>query len=247
MAPIRTRTRARGARRAAPYRKPVRKSKPTLQKVMRLIKSQKPEVKIAKYTGSAAFNGSEIKSWNLAYHLFTQGVGEGSFIGKKLHIRGMEIKWQLNNTAVTSTTSGHTYLDHMNLLSVLSTKVYRTTTNLSIDEIQDTALAPNGPYRMNYDSDKVKIMAHRKVRFTPKLAYGSSNPSGGLGGAPQQRTGKIYIRLNKTITFRDWSTSYELKDLNYYLLLQTANFGDSASLIKSGDLFFSVKCYYTDD
>jgi hypothetical protein len=100
---------------------------------------------------------------------------------------------------------------------------------------------------MNYDNDKVKIMAHRKIRFTPKLAYGSSNPSGGLGGAPQQRIGKIYVRMNKTITFRDWSTSYELKDLNYYFLLQTANYGDASALIKSGDLFFSIKCYYTDD
>jgi len=204
-------------------------------------------VKIAKYTGSAAFNGAEIKSWNLMYHMFSQGTSETTFIGKRVRVKGIEIKWQVNNAAVTSTSSGNTFLDHMNLISLISTKTYRTSTNLTIDEIQDTALAPNGPYRMNYDSDKVKILAHRKIHFAPKLAYGSSNPSGGLGGAPQVRSGKIYKRINRVLTFRNWSTTHELKDDNYYLLFQCDSFGDSSSLIKSGDLYFSIKVYFTDD
>lgn len=241
---MRTRTRARGRARNAPYRK---KKQPTVAKVMKLIKQQTPETKIAKYDTSADFNSpsGEIKTWNLMYHSMSQGTGETQFIGKKFRVKGIEIKWQINNTSQTIDTSGYSFQHQRFLISVCAVKKYVTSSNLSLSDIEDTALVTNSVYRMNYDPEKIKILKQRKVNFSAILGQGQSNPPYTIGGIPQQKCGKFYVKLNKVLEFQQWNTTYELRDWNYYVMFHCGSFGNSG-LIKSGEFFFSSKLYFTD-
>jgi len=241
MAPIRTRTRSRGKARSAPYKK---KGKPTVKKIMRILKSNRPETKIAKFTASVVMLNS-INSWNIMYQSFAQGSGETQFTGKKVNLKGIEVKYQINNTGVTASTSGFTLSDTRVLVSIIATKTYKTTSSLSYSDIQDDALATNTTYRMNYDIDKCKVLAQRKINLHAMLGA-ASDPGTGLGGVPRQYSGKMYLRLNKNFVFRDWATSYEAQDLNYYVVIQSNTF-QTSSLVASGEAYFSVKTYYTDD
>jgi len=244
---MRTRTRYRGRARSAPYKKRNTK-RPTIAKVMKIIKQNKPEVKQAKYQTSALFNSpsQDIKSWNLMYYSMSQGTGETQFIGKKFRARGIEIKWRINNVAVTSTSGGYAFADQRFLVSVVAVKKYNTTANLGLGDFEDTAFTPNTVYRMNYDNEKIKVLAQRQINFKAKLGRGASDPSYNLGGVPEQRCGKFYVRLNKLLEFTQWNASYELKNWNYYVLFQCGSLSDSG-LIQSGEFYFSSKIYFTDD
>lgn len=109
-----------------------------IKKIIRFIKENKPEVKLCRYTGGAAFQDNTIKSWNIAYQMFSQGVGENQFIGKKLHMKWLTLKYYADNAAVHQTAGGGSAcLDIKYRVLVVASKVYKTTTDLNASEIFD--------------------------------------------------------------------------------------------------------------
>jgi len=246
MAPIRARTARRGTRRSAPY---ARKKKATvtakINKVMRMVKLTKPETKKLVYSiGSTNINPSptDVISYNIFYHTYSRGVGENQFIGSQINARGIQITAAFNNVATHSGTSGAGTAQYKFRMMIVKSDIYRTTTSLTMAEIEDASTAPNSIYRMNYDSDKLKIIAKKDVTITPQVF------ATGVFSAPTiVKTLKWYIPFKKIVRFQDNSavlTDYRLKDGNYYLLIQSGS--PDGSFTHVGQYSFQMKVYFTD-
>jgi len=222
--------------------------KSRVNKIMRFIKQNKPEVKYCKYTGGASFQDNTIQSWNLAYHMFSQGVGENQFIGKKLNLKYLTLKYYADNAAVHTTAGGGSgNIATKWRVLVVATKTYKTVTSLNAAEIFDQTFTDQQTWTPMYDSDKIKILAARTLTFSPHLVATNNN----LSGPPMVRSGTINLRLNREFTFKD-SGSSEAKLWNYYVLVhvdsQGLGGGNSSmnGLIKIGDFGFKAKVSYID-
>ena len=247
MAPIRSRTRARGTARAAPYKRPVAKTTARkVDKILRFIKTNKPELKIAKYSADANYTNNSIKSFNVAYHMMAQGTNENSFIGKKLNMKYLTVKYVLKNDAATALSTYWGNFDTIWRVSLVATKTFRTSTSLTGAEIYDDSFngtGYTGAFNPMYDSDKIKILTQKVIHLKPLVADEITLSS----GAPMVRYGKINFRLNRTMEFRDWNSSFEGKNMNYYILVETSSQGNSTGILKTGSLSFQAKLSFTDD
>lgn len=230
-------------RRVRRNRRKIKKNAGSIKKLMKLIKVQRPELKIAKYHATA-LQLNDILSYNIMYHQFSQGAGESQFVGNQFRLKGISVMYDCSNDGITSGTGGFTQGVSNVLISIIATKTYRTVTNLLASEMEDTDLAPNNAFKFAYDPDKVKVLAQRKIVLNGQ-SNGSTGP-GAVNGNPAVKSGRIYIRMNKLFTFRDFKNNFEAKDWNYYVVFQSNTYG-FPGLLQATATDFNIRTYYTDN
>lgn len=219
-----------------------------VNKILRFIKENKPEVKKAIYTvNSSQLNDGTLKSWNLMYYAMAQGVGENQFTGKKVHLKGIAVKVRITNECQSGLAVGYSNGHQRNLISVVGHKDYTTTTNLDINQINATEYGSFNTFSPHYDSDKIKIYKQKRLDLKG-LAPGvdTNNNPNPTGSYPRVVTSSFYVPMKKDLVFERWSQDYKLKGLNLYLLIQS-NALDQVSYTYYGALTFQVTLYYTDD
>lgn len=240
--------RARSAKRRRTARKPTLNRR--VNKILRFIKNNKPEVKKATYRVTAAdLSGGLCVTYNLMYHMMSQGDAENQFAGKSINLKGIGIKAIVTNEAIANAIPGFNACDFKALISLIGHKQYATTSSISITNINATEFGTFSTYRPHYDADKVKIYKQLAFHHRGVAAGGlSTTPVGApdqLAGHVRAYTKSTYVKMNRKLTFERFTTDYALKGNNLYLLVQSDYIGPTFTTI--GEYSFDVTLYYTDD
>lgn len=218
-----------------------RGSNKTIVSLVKKAVMKQVETKTLDFSASSTIKHGNQLSWNIMYQIGNEeGVGEHQFVGGKYVISGISIKGTVNNSF-----SGGAALNHGTFWNVflVATKTYRTTTSLSSTDILDSHVGINNAVITTFDPDKCKVLASRKIYIPPMGNAETATPNQSNGGIQLKRF-KIYKKLNKPISFIDWTNSYELKNQNYYVLVQNFNAAGVADTTTSVN--FAVRLYIKD-
>lgn len=244
-------TRARSVKRRRTTR--AKSLRGRVNKILRFIKNNKPELKKATFrVTNGSLSGGLCVTYNLMYHMLSQGEGESQFVGKSINLKGIGIKGLITNDARTNSVQGYNAYDFKVLMSIIGHKNYNTTSSISITDINATEYNTFSCYYPHYDADKVKIhkqfaIHHRGISGGGVGTYESPDQ---LGGHPRGYSFSKYLKLNRKLTFERWNTDFKLKGNNLYFLLQSDHIGpafDSGLNPRMGQYSFDITLYYTDD
>ena len=189
-----------------------------VQRVVKAALRKQDELKYFKYDGGVELgpDGTSgtyqyYRSYNLFFHNgaannpVTRGVGDNNFLGDKLRWKGISLKYKVINGKVDG---GVVWSDQPLTIDVMIIKApaYYTTTSLPIGSLyNDTSSDNNHRFLL----PGVKVLKKKTIRLTPVKA-----------GDKTVRTGKIWLKRDQTIEYKDFDTNYDLKDgQNYYLYL----------------------------
>lgn len=214
-----------------PYKKGL--SKKQYNAVKAVVKRQvtkTEETKFFKYAADFTLTGSNnLISYNLFYYS-SAGTSNNQMIGDKLRWKGICVKYAIRNADFTT---GFVWKDQPVIIDMylLRTNVYKTTTSLTLAEIfNESGSDPN----IGFLNNSTKCLAKRTLRITPDRG----------SATPQQKilNGKIWLKRNQIISFKDFGTSYDLKDgRNYYLM-----FVNRSPTSEKSYIGFSWQNYFTD-
>ena len=195
------------------YAKPVKSVKKSIvslnKKVRSITRMQETKSFIFKKSASY-FSPNTLYSYNVIYNGATQGTGKHSFVGEKFNLRGIKLKYFIDNACSPTIGSPAPFQDTIRgwLIIFQSDKYAGSDNTLVNGDIFDTSSAgyTNLTVLPHFDSDRVKILAKRNIVIRP-------NFSGQLCSAYKQ----VYVKLNRTVHMKNWISDYELKDKNFYV------------------------------
>jgi len=195
----------------------------------RVVKKQiekQEETKTVTTDVSASLLKGSIVTYNL-FNNMVRGTTGGSFIGDKFNCRG--IKLNLYSATGSAFPGETTYVD----VCIVSTPTYANLISLSSsDLISFNKLAYPS---IEVDSDKAQVVWMKRLSLTPQYSG--------------QFIGKRvieYIRMNKILTYKEFSSSYALKNLNYYLVLRAFTANGALGVANSGLVNGGFTVYYKD-
>lgn len=220
------------------------KSKSQIGQIVRFIKNNKPELKVAYYQATPTFDigTNSWKTYNLIYQMCTQGVGESSFVGKKFHLKGIAVKYSVRNDSVFVSGSGPYYGYTGTRMLLFGHKDYATTSNLSRGEVVASEFTVD-PWKFSVDADKVRVKKSVLVQTNPAPFAAAS----AVQGQEQWKHGSFYVPINRDIVFERWNVDYKIKGDQLYLALNGAVVGTTSNLVQSHSAAIQIKMYYTDD
>lgn len=151
------------------------------------------------------------RSFNLFYHngeaqqTIARGTADNQFLGDKLRWKGIAIKYKILNAYLDT---GLVWSDQAVTIDmfILKLPALYTTTSVPINLLyNETTSDVNTMFLQN----GVKILKKKTIRLTPRKS-----------GDRTVVTGKIWLRRDQNIEYRDFDTGYGLKDgQNYYLYM----------------------------
>lgn len=213
-------------------------SKKQAREVQRQIKQQlkkRDELKYFKYetgiemapnaTGATAY----WRSFNIFFHNVSRGGGDNQFIGDKMRWKGIAVKWRAVNGSFN--VGGWTYSNQPIVIDVMILKapaIY-TTSSIPVGSIfNDTS---TDPINTGFMQPGYKVLAKKTIKITPAKT-----------GDQIVRTGKLWLRRDQNIEFRDFDASFDLKDSNnYYLYFINRSQGGIAT-----NITFAYQNYFVD-
>lgn len=217
--------------------------KKQVQEVKRLMRREmkkQDELKYFKYEASleAGPNGTTgtyayWRSYNIFYHnnagtaTITRGTGDNQFLGDKLRWKGIAVKYRILNGWFNS---GWTYSNQPIVIDVMLIKApaLYTTTSLPITSIfNDTS----GDANLAFMQAGYKVLKKKTIKITPAKT-----------GDQLVRTGKLWLRRDQNIEYRDFESGFDLKDSqNYYLYFVNRSQGGTQI-----NIAFSYQNYFID-
>lgn len=172
----------------------------------------------------------QLTSYNIFYHGVSQGSGNNQFIGDSLRWQGLKVKYELTNYS-----GSRGWVDNpiSVFLLVLSTPVYKTTTNLSVADIA----------RPDVDQGLYTWLAGKetKIHFKRKIKL----PSGKTGDR-KFVSGDLWVKGNKKLTYKDFGTNYDLKQRNYYVVVYAQDDTAGLSTPFAGQIVLNMINYFKD-
>lgn len=152
---------------------------------------------------NTSFFKNTIKSWNLMAAM-ARGTGANQFIGGRIALRGIKINLVFLPNIVTYPTE-NSYVD----IAIITTDKY-ITSNLDNTDVQDS-LKQDFP-TMEIDSSRATVLWTKRVKLTRQFsgAYGTTRIC-------------EYVKLSRSLEFREFATDYSLKKENYYLVMRAYN------------------------
>lgn len=237
------------ARRAAKRRRtraPVKLSKP-LKRVIRRYIGKSLETKTLVANNTDSLTPQTIESYNLLYNAIAQGDTKYTIAGEQFYISGIKIKYSVRNFVQNVTSSGYCPTSLLVHLYVIKTNWYKTTGNLTNAEIFDQGAGNliSSPEIHSFDSDKVKVLAHKKIQFNSK----GQGTNGGLDGPIQTLTGSMWVPIKKQVRFKDYglnsAPNYDLRNGNYYLVAYAVA-PDCTSYVTTGKMTYDMQMYIKD-
>lgn len=215
-----------------------------LNRVISFINRNKPEVKVAYYQVTKAFDtGSNAwTTYNLMYHMMAQNNSETGFIGKKIHVKGIAVKYSVQNAAVITSTTGPYYGVTGTRVLIFGHKDYQTTSSVARTQVTDNQFTVD-PWKFSIDSDKAKLYKTKMIT-TPSCTFNAANSA---SGKEEWKHGSFYVPIKKDITFERWSEDYKIKGQNLYLALYAGVVGSTSGLVQSHTCTVQLKLYFTDN
>lgn len=157
------------------------------------------ETKTVAYTnyGNTLFKHSP-STWNVMYYTNpTQGTGVGQMIGDQFTLKGIRLKFSCQTTGTNEVYAEFALIKSRRFNTISSL----TSSELFHNDITDLSF-------MDFDSSKVKVLWHKRLKIKPALS----------GGVTTYERVTGYKRLNTKVQFEDRPTGTSLKDYNYYLV-----------------------------
>lgn len=189
----------------------------TMKRIANAAARKADELKYFKYGAGTELDikgtASSTASYNIFYHsgsglsTIARGTGDNQFLGDKIRWKGISIKYTIVNGKLTGTTPPWAFSNQPVKFEVIlfrSPQLYTSSSYPYTALFNDTTTdAYNG-----FLSSEVKILKKKVVNITPAKA------SDGFA-----RSGSMWLRMDKTIEFKDFETGYNMKDgQNYYLM-----------------------------
>lgn len=181
-----------------------------------------------------------ITSYNLFYHGVQQGVTKNDVIGDKLNWRGVAVNWHyVNNGLYAANENGFGHILH---LGIIACRAYKTLTSITFADIQDPSMQI-GAEAGFIEPGQAKWLVHKKIPIRPRQVYFAA---GGQQNSRDTYQGRIWLRKNVMIKFKDLLQSHELDNkMNYYFVHYAV--GENASTGNSaGGIKFQYKVYFKD-
>lgn len=229
MAKIGRANKVRAKKRVATQKALTKKQAKAVTSIVKKVAAKEEETKFFQF--SAVTNpptNNTITSYNLFYHGVSQGTSNNQLVGDVLNWRGIKIKYTIyNETALAGTWFDTPYTICM---AIVACKKYVAATSLAFADIRDDTNAQAGRFFLN---DQSKILFKKEVRVTQS----KSNDRKFI-------TGNIWLKRNQKIHFKDFSVDYQLKDMNYYLVVWGYDLHTSTNT--TGTLTWSWKNYFKD-
>lgn len=192
-------------------------TKKQVNAVKSIIKKEVKKTEETKFFKSiAAFNiagGNNTTSYNIFAAGVSHGTGNNNFLGDKIRWKGLAIKYAVVNGS--SGVAGITYYDQPVVIDimVICTDKYKVSTSLTFaDVFNESSTDPN----VGFFNSSTKCLFKRTLRITPAIRDDYTT-----NGVQQKLlTGKIWVKRNQLIEYKDFATDYNLKKgLNYYIML----------------------------
>lgn len=170
------------------------------------------------------------QSYNIFYHGVSRGTGNNQLIGDKLRWKGIAIKYRIFNayTDLNYVWNGQPVVFD---IMVIRVPIYKVAISLTFNELRNDTSADPNTYFLNPD---VKVLFKKTVRI---------NPDRGQATAQQrQAVGKIWVKRNQMIEYKDYQVDQALKNnMNYYLV-----FLNRSPTSEKSQVTFSYQNYFTD-
>lgn len=218
-------------------------SKKTVQAMKRVAKSvmkSQDELKRFHYAheielGILGTSGTNAytRSFNLFYHngigsqTISRGTNDDQFLGDKIRWKGVAIKYKVLNAHVDT---GLVWSDQAVTIDIFVVKLpaIYTTTSVPVNLLYNET---SSDVNTMFLQSGVRILKKKTVRLTPRK-----------DGDRTVVTGKIWIRKDQNIEYKDYDTGWDLKDSqNYYLYFINRSPAGSRTLVG-----FAYQNYFVD-
>lgn len=176
---------------------------------------------------------SYTRSFNLFYHngignqTISRGTSDDQFLGDKIRWKGVAIKYKILNAYVDT---GLVWSDQAVTIDIFVVKLpaIYTTTTLPVNLLYNETSSDVNTMFLQHG---VRILKKKTVRLTPRKA-----------GDRTVVTGKIWVRKDQNIEYKDFDSGWDLKDgQNYYLYFINRSPAGNRTLVG-----FAYQNYFVD-
>lgn len=202
--------------------------------IAKKVAQKEEETKFFNYSNGVTYPSITTPvSWNIFYHSVAQGNTNNTFEGDKINWRGIKVKWMLTNYG--GAVRGYIDTPFTVTFMLVATKVYKSTTSLTLADIRDDNNSRPETYFVNNDT---KILYKHEIKMNQVKA-----------GDKRHITGNFFAKKNQMITFKDFDAgTHQLQgEWQYYLMAYAwdDNIGTYPA-DSCGQLIFSYKNYFKD-
>lgn len=202
-----------------------------VKSIAKKVTLQEEETKFFQGSGISYPLIADLTSVNLFATNVNQGTNDNRFLGDSVTWRGLKVKYQLTNFygAVPGWKDGPFSV----VIMLIATKKYTTSsTGLTLSDIRDDTSNLLSTYFLN---NQTKVLFKRKISVNQLKA-----------GEKRLISGDFWVRRNQKIHFKDFSASYELRDMNYYLVWYGFDEANVAVSTGVGQMQYAYKNYFKD-
>lgn len=223
------RKRSGSDRRVVKRHKPLAKSTvKAVTKIAKKVLKQDAELKYFSREFVTEINPQAHKSWNLFYEGVNRGTDDNQVIGDKLRWKGVAIKYRIVNGYYDISWN---YSAQPIVLDFYVVRIphYYTTANVPLNTIHNGTTTDANIWFVN---DSCTVLSKKTVKITPNTVTNQANV----------KNGRMWIRRDQTIEFKDLGTGHDLKNgLNYYLIIINRSLAGNRCNIQ-----FSWQNYFID-
>lgn len=206
-------------------------TKKKITKIVQSVINKEIETKSGYATsiGGSFIEGTP-KTWNLMYQV---GMAYGSTadnsqrIGDQVLLTGISYRGRLRSSLTSNVPTNFT-------LAIVKTPIYRTTTNLALNEMMPDYDLTTFPLR--FDSKKIQVIKRMDIKLKPTVA--------GAFDCTEVHF-KKFFKKPVQIKFNEVA-GFQLKDWNYYLVIGGSQYGATLGTTVVGDAFGTIEIFYKD-
>lgn len=172
-------------------------------------------------------------TWNVMYHGAVRGTTENTFVGESFYLKGIAAKFNGNNN--NGVGSSAPYKQTITVYTmIIEAKDFSTIASLTSSQFCDISFS-NVAERHWIDPNKARVLAKAKYQIKPGFVDGAN-------GQLEIWSTEMYAPVEKKVRFRNFGTSSELSDWNYYVVA----WGDSNITGSGMNLGVNFKAYIKD-
>lgn len=198
----------RMARKKMPKKKKAKVSPVVKTYVKKALKRNIESKEFCYATSSDTLKGV-MASYNLNYHAVTRGTGDQQFLGDGYHMVAIQANFTLTNADFSPGLVKYAQQPVEWIIGIIRSKIFKTTTSLTADEVFDANFSPNSWFTAFRDSDKCRWLVKRRVTIYPKSSDSSDQYS-------NTKSVSLYCRPDHHFRYRDFGVSTEGTAGNYY-------------------------------
>lgn len=183
-----------------------------IAKIAKQVVLRNQETKYLVYETLSAATSTNPVTYNVMHFGAVRGTTENTFIGERFHLTGIAAKvFGNNNNAPGLTIPGTPNKVPLFVkVMIVAAKDFATVSSLTATQLCDESFT-NRAQLMYIDPNKCRVLASSSYEIKPDFLDG-------VNGQFQWASAECYADIKKDVSFRNWSTSTELKDWNYYVI-----------------------------